>query len=219
MHDLADLRQVGAELAARVKGAEMIWREAACFEQGDRQRITHHQLQQRRCRRRQAVRAGFRRARQQQHHVGRARQRRCLSGGYRDQRNGEAPGIGDDAHQFLALARPRHGDDGVVPGDHAEIAVIGFRGMDKESRRAGRGQRRRDLRSDMAAFADAGDDDPAFDPRDHVDGLGERRGQSVLEGLGKGCNPRLFGCHRPQRRSDRGLPVQRLLIQGSRMHG
>ena len=62
-----------------------------------------------------------------------------------------------------ALARPRHGDDRVVAGDHAEIAVIGFGRMDEEGRRAGRGQRRGDLRADMAALADAGHDDAAGD--------------------------------------------------------
>ena len=76
MHDLADLHQAGAELAAGMEGAEMVRREAARLEQGDGQRIADDQLQQRRGRRRQPVRAGFRRARQEQHDVGRARQRR-----------------------------------------------------------------------------------------------------------------------------------------------
>ena len=79
MHDLADLGQAGAELAARMEGAEMVRREAARLQQRDRERIADDQLQQRRRRRRQPVRAGLRRLRQQQHHVGFARQRRGLA--------------------------------------------------------------------------------------------------------------------------------------------
>ena len=80
--------------------------------------------------------------------------------------------------QFRALARPRHGDDGVVLGDHAEIAVIGFRRMDEEGRRAGRGERGGDLGADMAAFADAGDDDAAVDRAKPC----RRRGRKVRRG-------------------------------------
>ncbi len=195
-----------------MKRPEMIRREAARFEQCDGQRVPHDQLQQRRCRWRQAVRASLRHARQQQHHVGRARQRRGLACCDRDQRNGKAPRIGDDTLEFLAFARPRQGDDGVIPGDHAEIAVIGLRRMDKEGRRAGRGECGRDLRADMTALADACDDDAAIDLRHKVDGLRERLGQSVLECGGQSRDSGLFGRQRSQCRGNRSLPVQLLLF-------
>ncbi len=76
MHDVADLRQVGAELAARVEGAEMVGREAPRFEERHGERIADHQLQHRRGGRRQAVPAGLRAARQ-----GRASRRPAAQGG------------------------------------------------------------------------------------------------------------------------------------------
>ena len=87
-------------------------------------------------------------------------------------------------------------------GDHAEIAVIGLGRMDEEGRRAGRGQRRGDLRADMAAFADAGDDDPAVDRRQHLDGLRERLGQPVVEGRGQRRKAGLLDGHGAQRGGD-----------------
>ena len=64
VHDLADMGEVGAKLAARMEGAEMIGREAARLQQRHGQRVADRQLQQRRGGRRQPVRAGLRRARQ-----------------------------------------------------------------------------------------------------------------------------------------------------------
>ena len=45
---------------------------------------------------------------------------------------------------------------------------------------------RGDLAADVAALAHAADDDPAPGRGDHVDGGGERLGQAVAQGLGKG---------------------------------
>ena len=199
MHDLAHLHQAGAELAARMEGAEMVGREAARLQQRDGQRIADDELQQRRGGRGQPVRAGLRHARQEQHDIRLARQRRRFARGDGDERNGEAPGIGDDALELGALAGPGHGDDGVVLGDHAEVAMIGLRRMHEEGRRAGRGKRRGDLGADMAAFADAGDDDAAPDRRNQLDGAGESIGKAVVQGFGKRGYARLFGGDRSQR--------------------
>ena len=68
--------------------------------------------------------------------------------------------------QLGGFAGPGHGNDRVVLGDHAEVAVIGFRRMDEQGRRAGGGQRGGDLGADMAALADAGDDDAPGDAGD-----------------------------------------------------
>ena len=59
-----------AEPAARMQHAEIERREAAAFQQRDRERIAERKLHQRRGGRREIVRAGFARLRQQQHDVG-----------------------------------------------------------------------------------------------------------------------------------------------------
>ena len=74
-----------------------------------------------------------------------------------DQRYGKAARIGDQIGQFRCLARVRDGDNRVVAGDHAQIAVAGLGGVDELRGRAGAGQRRCDLFGDMAGLADAGD--------------------------------------------------------------
>ena len=63
----------------------------------------------------------------------------------------------------ISSLSPRVGDrqHDVVLGHHAEVAVAGLGRMDEERRRAGRGERRRDLAADVAALAHAHDDDPA----------------------------------------------------------
>ena len=105
-------------------------------------------------------------ARQQQHHVGRLGQAsNARLAGDRDQRDVEPARIGDDVGELGALARIRQGEHRVAGADHAEIAVARLGGMDEQRRRAGRGEGRGDLARDMAALADAGDDEPAARPR------------------------------------------------------
>ena len=59
-----------AEPAARMQDAEVERREAAAFQQRDRERVAERKLHQRGGGRREIVRAGFARLRQQQHDVG-----------------------------------------------------------------------------------------------------------------------------------------------------
>ena len=73
VHDLPHMRELGPELAARMKGAEIERGEAAPLEQRDRQRIAQHELHRRRGGRGlEPVGAGLRRAR---HASGRRRPR------------------------------------------------------------------------------------------------------------------------------------------------
>ena len=85
----------------------------------------------------------------------------------------EAAGIIDEVLHLRLLAGPRQRDDDVVRRDHAEIAMAGLGGVHEEGRRAGGGERRRDLARDMAGLAEPGDDDAALGLR----GSGRRRRQ------------------------------------------
>ena len=66
-------------------------------------------------------------------------------------------------------------------GNHAKIAMIGFGRMDKERRRAGRGERCCNLRADMPALADTGDNHPALASRQRLDCRRKRLGQAIVE--------------------------------------
>ena len=106
MHDVADVFEHGAELAAGVQHAEIDRREAAAFQQRDRQRIAEREQHQRRGGGCKIMRAGLARLRQRQRHVGRLAQRRVAFCRHRDQRDTEARGIGDQRLHLRLLAGP-----------------------------------------------------------------------------------------------------------------
>ena len=85
----------------------------------------------------------------------------CRVRRHRDERHGESPRIGHEVAELDRLAGPREGEDHVVAGDHAEIAVARLARMHEGRRRAGGRERAGHLHADMAAFAHAGDDHPA----------------------------------------------------------
>ena len=74
---------------------------------------------------------------------------------------------GSSDNQLVGLAGVRQQQHDVVGGDHAQVAVARFGGVDEECRRAGRRQCRGELARDVAGLADAGHDDAtaAFEDR------------------------------------------------------
>jgi hypothetical protein len=174
VHDFAHMLEFRAELAARVKGAEIERGEAAALDERDGQRVAEHELHRGRGGRGEPVGAGLRRARHREANIGLAAKRAFRLGGHGDQRNGVALGESDDRRQFRRLARPGDGEHDVARLHHAEVAVARLGRMDEEGGLAGRGEGRRDLARDMPGLADAGDDDPAGRGRDGLDGFRER---------------------------------------------
>ena len=71
--------------------------------------------------------------------------------------------------------------------DHAEIAVACLGGMHEEGRRAGRGQRGRDLVADMPGLAHARDDDTTRCLDAQLAGRGEVFVQARFEGVDSAC--------------------------------
>ena len=96
-----------------------------------------------------------------------------------------------------AFAGIRQGEDRVVDADHAEIAVARLGRMDELRRGAGRGQRRGDLARDMAAFADAGDDQPAAHRGADIEGERRKRRRASAPSCSR---PVDFGADHPPRR-------------------
>src|SRR2546429_1148887 len=97
----------------------------------------------------------------------------------------------------------------IPAGDHAEVAVPGFRGVQKKGRCAGTGKRRRDLAGDMPALAHAGDHDAAVAGEAHAAGLRERGPEP--------CGERLDRARLDGERAPRGS--EQLLILGCRVGG
>jgi hypothetical protein len=95
-------------------------------------------------------------------HVGGLGQRRGGVAGHRDQRNALLLDGGQQGQQLLGLAGVGQRQHHVVLGDHAQVAVGGLGGMHEEGRRAGAGERGRDLVPHVPGLAHAHDHDVAL---------------------------------------------------------
>ena len=80
--------------------------------------------------------------------------------------------------------------------------MAGVGGVHEECRRAGGGQRRRDLSADMAGLAHAGDDDAATRVADRFDGGDERGAEAIAHGGGQRGDTVALGVQRAQCRGD-----------------
>jgi hypothetical protein len=170
MHQVLDPDQLLAELSPRVQQAELARAKAAAFEQRYRERITERQHDRARCGRGKSHRAGFGPGRQHQGKVSGFGEAAVSPADHGEQRDREAAGIGHDVGQLRGLARVGQGQNRVVLGNHAEIAVAGFAGVDVEGRRSGRCQRGGNLPRDVTALAHAGHHGPATRLRQSLDG-------------------------------------------------
>ena len=79
--------------------------------------------------------------------------------------------IGEKAEQFVGFARVGDGQDEVVVGDHAQIAVKGVEGIDKEAGSPGRGEGGSDFCANMSAFTHARHDNFAGAGHNEADGF------------------------------------------------
>ena len=117
-----------------------------------------------------------------------------------DQRDPEPLGIGDEVLHLRLLAGPGQRDDHVVDGDHAEIAVARFGGVDEEGGGSGRGEGGGDLARHMPGLAEPGDDHATLRLADQVDGGGKRRSKRPAQRGGDRGDAAAFGVKRAQRR-------------------
>ena len=111
----------------------------------------------------------------------------------RDQRDVEPARIRDDVGKLGRLAGIRQCEDHVLGGDHAEIAVARFAGVDELRRRPCRGQGGGNLARDVTALADAGDDDPPASGGAKID----RRRESLAKRRRELFKPADFGPQHP----------------------
>jgi hypothetical protein len=162
VHQIADMhQQAPAERTAGMGAGEILRAEAARVEQRDRQRIPQRQRRGGAGRRRQSQGAGFLRHAGVEVYV-----RLACQGGSRVAGHGNelrTPTLDDrhDGEQLRTFAGIGQGDQHVMVGDHAEIAVAGLAGMDEEGRGAGAGHGRGDLARDVAGLAHAAYHNPS----------------------------------------------------------
>ena len=182
-HDVANVGEKAAtERAARVCASEVLRTEAARLEQRDGKCVTQGQ---RRCCARgwgEVERTGFFADASVEMYVGLAGECRSWFAGDRDQGCALALDQRNDGQHFFARTRVRKGDDDILGGDHAQVAVRGFSGMDEVCGGAGAGERGGDLATNVAGLADAGDDDASVTIQNALDGFDEGGVHAVGEG-------------------------------------
>ena len=147
--------------------------ETACIEQRHGQRVTQRHLRGGAGGGCQIQRAGFALHAAVEHDVGIFGERGFQPAGHRDQRHALALEHRQQHGEFVGLAAVGDAQHQIALRDHAQIAVAGFRRVHEERRRAGGGQRRGDLATDMAALAHAHDH--------HATGRGENSGNRIDE--------------------------------------
>ena len=170
-----------------MRAGEVLLAEAAALHQGDGEGVAEGEGGGGAGGRGEAERAGFFVDVDGQVDVGFLRKVR--SGAASDRDGFHAKGAHDGQHHqdFRAFAGIADGEQGVVGGNHAEVAVPRFGGVDEEGGGAGAGQRRRDFFANVPRFAEAGHDDVAARGEDAVAGGEEGRAEVVdlrAHGLG-----------------------------------
>ena len=158
-----------------MRAGKVLFIELPRLHQGDGKRVAKRQGRGGAGGRREAERAGFFCDDDGQVQVGLLRHARLRAAGEGDGFYAQRAHDGQHHQDFLAFTGVGDGEDGVVGGNHAEVAVSGFGGVDEEGGRAGAGERRRDFFADMSGFAEAGNDDVAA------------RGEQQLAGGEEGC--------------------------------
>ena len=133
MHDVGDpQQQAPAQAAAGVGEREVFRAEAAGFQQGHGQGIAHHQGGGGTGGGGQAQGAGFNSHADIQVGNGLLGQDRVGVAGHADQRSTHALDQGQDGNHFAGAATVGDGNDHILRGNHAHVAVAGFAGVDKE---------------------------------------------------------------------------------------
>jgi len=181
-HDVVDMReQLAAQRTTRVRARKVLGAETAGVEQRHRERVPQRKLRRGAGGRGEVERAGLLRHAVRQHQIGVRRQRRLGPAGHADQRHAQALQGRQDGRQLVALAGVGNRQHHVAAGDHAEVAVAGLGGVDEQRGRAGGGQGRGDLASDMAALAHAHHDHATGTAQDRFDHRREARALLVLQ--------------------------------------
>ena len=209
VHQLFGAHQPLAELPTGVQVGEILLSEALRHEQCHRQRVAERERGRRAGSGHEVQRARFFRHMAIERDVGRLSEGRVRLAGDHNQPRTEPLDRLEQSKQFIGLAAMRQRDDDVLRLENAEVAVDGLRRMKKERRRAGAGERGRDLPADDARLAHAGDDDAAaaVEQQPHraleavVEAIDQRENGGRL-GLQDLARQREVGCHGSCSRAD-----------------
>ena len=156
-----------------MREGEVFRGKAASFEQGNRQGVAEDQGYGGGGGRGQVQWTGFLADTGVQVHFRSLGQGRLGVAGHADQGDAQALDQRQQGDDFGSRAGVGQGEDHVVLGDHAHVAVAGLGRMHEEGGGAGAGQGSGDLLADVTGLAHADDDDPALAGQQQFAGLDE----------------------------------------------
>ncbi len=151
--------------ARKVLGAE-----APCLQQRQRQRVSQRQGRGRARRRRQVEGTGLLVHAGVQVRVGFPAQGGAGVAGHGDELRAQALEQGNDGEQLLRLTRVGEGEQHVISGHHAKVAMAGLDRVYEEGRSASAGEGGGDLAGNVAGLADPAHHHPSLAVIDQVNG-------------------------------------------------
>jgi hypothetical protein len=122
---------------------------------------------------------------------------------------------GEQAENLLGLAAGGERNDHIAGHEHAQVAVDGFGGVQKEGGRACGAERGGDLLGNDAALAHAGDHDAAVilaAVKDQLDGAAEGFGHGAFKALGEGFESGCFGADQCRRFQTASFRIAGLIL-------
>ncbi len=161
VHEVANAGQALAELAAGMEFGEVLDAEALAQADGDGEGVAEGEHGGGRGGGSEIEAAGFTRDAAIEGYVAGLGEGRVQIAGEADQGVALALEHGEQAEDFFGFAAGGERDDDVAGHEHAQVAMDGFGGVQKQGRRAGGAERGGDLLGNDAAFAHSGDDNAA----------------------------------------------------------
>src|SRR6266581_6820444 len=175
-----------AKTSGGMERGKIIGTKAAAFEERDGQRVAHGHRHGGACRGREIQRTGLFLDAYVQHHVARFRQRGMKFASQKDDGHFQALERFEQANDLFGFAAIGDGQESISTGEHAQIAVQGFRSVQKKGWSAGAGKGGGNFSADETRLSHAGDDDAPFADEQDVHGFveaGVQPREHVLNGL------------------------------------
>jgi hypothetical protein len=168
-HHVGDGGEPAAEATGRVVSGEVLGREAAFFQERERDRVAEREHDGRAGTRGERQRAGLADRAVHERDVGAACQGSVRVAGHAHECGGELAEGADQADDFVRLAAVRQEERHVVGVDHAEVAVDRAGGVEAVGAGAGRIESAGDLRPHVGRLADADDRNTAATVKELID--------------------------------------------------
>ena len=181
VHEMFHAKELFSEASGGMKRSEIVRFEAAAVQQRDGERVSHGHGNGGARRGSKIQGAGFFFDADVEDDFAGPSKRGFGVASEGDDRDFETLESLEKIENFRGFASIADGQKGVAAGQHPEIAMKSFCGMEKERRSAGAGKRGGNFSADEAGFAHPGDDNVSFAGEKEIDGMIEGSVEACVE--------------------------------------